>query len=386
MKKATRQHTKQHNKRLILKTIYNANGISRADIARDTELTRATVSTIVSHLMDDGLVDETGVGQSAGGKPPIFLGVQKDARQLLCIDLSNDPFQGALINLRGELVERVTVDVNGRSAKAALDLVLQLVDQLKDTSDSPILGIGIGTPGLVNTKQGIVQIAVNLDWEAVPLKQILEEKYDLPVFVANDSHLAALAEYSFGGHDTNNLVLIKTGHAVGSGIVLNGQLYFGEGFGAGEIGHVTVVDDGPLCTCGNRGCLEEVVRVSGILQQAADTEDGAWTIIKPANWTEFCNAINNHEAAAQKIVNKTGCYLGNAVANLVGILNMRHIVIAGELAALGDGLVTAVSNQMKQRVLPTMAAQTTVHTTKLGADLVLLGASAMILNERLGVI
>lgn len=386
MKKATRQHTKQHNERLILKTIYNANGISRADIARDTGLTRATVSTIVSHLMDDGLVDETGVGQSAGGKPPIFLGVQKDARQLLCIDLSNDPFQGALINLRGELTERVTVDVNGRSAQAAIDLVLQLVDQLNLVSDSPILGIGIGTPGLVDTKQGIVQIAVNLDWQNVPLKQILEEKYNLPVFVANDSHLAALAEYSFGGHDTNNLVLIKTGRAVGSGIVLNGQLYFGEGFGAGEIGHVTVVDDGPLCTCGNRGCLEEVVRVSGILHQAVDTADDAWTTTKPVSWADFCDAVQKNEAIAQQIVSKTGSYLGNAVANLVGILNMRHIVIAGELAALGDGLVTAVSNQMKQRVLPTMAAQTTVYTTKLGDDLVLLGASAMILNERLGVI
>ncbi len=381
MKKATRQHTKQHNSRLILKAIYTTDGISRADIARSSGLTRSTVSSIVAEFIENGLVDETGIGPSAGGKPPILLELREEARQLLCLDLSSDPFQGALLNLRGQIIERVQISVNGRSGNEALSLVDELVNRLVAISNAPILGIGIGTPGLVDTQQGVIKKALNLAWHDVPLQARLKKQHNLPVYIANDSHVAALAESSFGQYDTNNLVLIKVGRGIGAGLVLNGQPYYGVNFGAGEIGHISVVEDGAQCICGNRGCLETVASVRSILAQAKLTAPQT-----AVSWQTICAANQQANPDIQQIVTNAGKYLGITIANLVGILNVRHIIIAGEITGLGEELLTAVCTEISQRVLSTIVEQTTISYTTLGNKIVLFGAGALILSQELGML
>lgn len=381
MQKATHQLTKQHNSRLILKMIYEQQEISRADIARETNLTRTTVSSIVADLMDEGLVRETGLGPSIGGKPPRLLRLAEDARQLLCLDLSASYFRGALVNLRGEILQRVDVAVDGRTAAAALALVHDLIAQLCAHTNAPILGIGIGTPGLVDAACGIVLNAVNLGWHDLPLRALLEEQYSLPVYVGNDSHVAALASYSFDPHDTDNLVLIKAGRGIGAGIVLNGQLFVGDGFGAGEIGHVTVVEEGELCSCGHRGCLETVASIRGILRQVT-----AVTGQPDPTWEEVIQAAQAGDGRIHTILHQAGAHLGTAVAHLIGILNTRHIVIAGQLTRAGEPFLAGVQTAVSQRVLPAMAAGTHISYTTLGDDVVLMGASALVLKQQLGVI
>jgi predicted NBD/HSP70 family sugar kinase len=381
MQKATREHTKQHNSRLILKTIYDEGDISRAALARATSLTKATVSTLVADLMDEGLVRETGLGPSIGGKPPRLLRVAQDARRLLCLDLSTSYFRGALVNLRGEMLHRVNVAVDGRTADAALSLVYDLITQLLAQTNTPVLGIGIGTPGLVNTEEGIVQDAVNLGWHKLRLKMLLDQRYGLPIYVANDSHLAALASYSFDPHDTPNLVLIKAGRGIGAGIVLGGQLYYGDGFGAGEIGHVTVIENGALCSCGNRGCLETVASIRGILQQVRIQANQP-----AATWEDVIQTAQQGDKVIQAILQQAGAYMGTAVAHLVGILNVKQIVIAGQITRAGDVFLNGVRTAVDQRVLPAVAAGTNIRYTSLGDDVVLMGASALVLKHRLGVI
>ena len=227
MKKATRQQTKEHNTTLVLKTIYGRDYVSRAEIARLTGLTRTTVSDIVSSLLEDGLVIEDGYGESLGGKPPIQVRLVNDARQLICLDLSDDDFCGAVVNLRGEFVYRQVLPLQHRRGEAALQVVYQLVEALLAQTTAPLLGIGIGTPGLVDARQGVVRQAVNRGWSDLPLKNLLYQRHQLPVFVGNDSHVAALAEYSFGeSYQLPNLVLIKVGEGIGSGIVLGGHGLF----------------------------------------------------------------------------------------------------------------------------------------------------------------
>ncbi|MCP5098666.1 MAG: ROK family transcriptional regulator [Chloroflexi bacterium] len=393
MKKATRQHTKQHNSRLILKTIYSTDGISRADIARNSGLTRATVSSIVAEFIEDGLVDETGVGPSAGGKPPILLGLVEDARQLICLDLSRDPFQGALMDLRGQILQHVELPVDGRSAESALLLVDDLVNRLTALSCAPILGIGIGTPGVVDTQNGIIQKALNMDWHDIPLQSRLEAQHALPIYIANDSHLAAFAETSFGQYDTNNLVLINGGNGIGAGIVLNGKTYFGESFSSGEIGHISVAENGRQCICGNRGCLETVASVRSIMAQAQTLATqqpdllSAWQAKDdPITWQTICRANQEAVPEIRQLVANAGKYLGMTIANLIGILNVRHIVLAGELITLDDGLLTAVCKEISQRVLSTTVSQTTISYTTLGKEIVLYGAGAFILSQELGVL
>jgi predicted NBD/HSP70 family sugar kinase len=381
MQKATHQLTKQHNSRLILKMIYEQDEISRADIARETSLTRATVSTIVADLMDEGLVLETGLGPSVGGKPPRLLQLAGDARQLLCLDLSTSYFRGALVNLRGEIMHRVDVAVDGRTAAAALALVHDLINQLLAQTHTPILGIGIGTPGLVDTTCGIVLDAVNLGWHNLSLRSLLEAQYGLPVHVGNDSHVAALASYSFDPHDTDNLVLIKAGRGIGAGIVLGGQLFVGDGFSAGEIGHVTVVENGELCSCGNQGCLETVASIRGILQQMGPHNG------EPApTWEDVVTAAQQGDTAVHAILQQAGTHMGTAVAYLVGILNVRQIVIAGQISRVGEPFLAGIRTAVNQRVLPALSADTDIRCTTLGDDIVLMGASALVLKQQLGVI
>jgi N-acetylglucosamine repressor len=270
MKKATRQHTKTHNSQLVLKLIYDCDKISRADIARETQLTRTTVSQVVSELIAQGLVEEVGYGESAGGKSPILLSVVSNSYHIIGVDLASDEFRGAVVNLRGEIIRAVSSPISRRSGDEALALAYKLLDTLVASTDRPLLGIGIGTPGLVDTNLGIVRRAVNLDWRDLPLGDLLKARYNLPVYIANDSQATALAEYIFGGWPADqSLVVIKIGQGIGAGIVLEGRLFQGEGSSAGEIGHLVVVEEGRQCRCGNRGCLETVASEQAILQRAA---------------------------------------------------------------------------------------------------------------------
>jgi hypothetical protein len=240
MQKATQQQTKEHNRNLVLRTIIERDCISRAEIARITGLTRTTVSDLVAELIGAGLVNEAGIGESLGGKSPILLSLSADSRYLIGLDLAHDQFSGAVVNLRGKICHRVQQPIKTYNGDAALQVLYELIDQLVKSSCQPLAGIGVGTPGLVNTSEGMIVTAVNLDWVNLPLAHLLEVRYHLPTFVLNDCQAAAMGEYAFGKGCSadSNLVVVNVGHGVGAGIITHGQLFTGDGGGAGEIGHL----------------------------------------------------------------------------------------------------------------------------------------------------
>src|SRR5688572_13569013 len=268
MQKATHQQTKQHNRDLVLRTIFSNDSISRAEVARVTNLTRTTVSDVVNGLLTESLVQEVGRGESIGGKSPILLGIVPDSRYLIGLNLAQDKFIGAIVNLRGEIKELVEVPVPDGNGKNALEFVYQIIDQLLKKKIRPIMGIGVGTPGLVNTREGIVVNAVNLEWQDLPLGQLLEKKYKIPVSILNDSQATAIGEFVYGGHaNDENLIVVNVKHGIGSGILVNGRLFQGDGGGAGEIGHVVVQENGELCRCGKHGCLETISSTRAVLKE-----------------------------------------------------------------------------------------------------------------------
>ena len=382
MQKATHQHTKDHNTRLVLRTIYREGDISRAEIARRTGLTRPTVSRIVGQLMNARFVVETGRGPSAGGKRPTLLDVAHDDHQLLALDLGSQAFRGAVVNLRGEIVARRVYDANGLQGDAALALVHALTEALTQAATAPLLGIGVGSPGLTNPQEGIIREAVNLGWRGLPLRTILEDRYELPAYVANDSHIAALGEFTFGAGPTDgNLVVIKIGRGIGAGIVLNGQPFYGDGYGAGEIGHVVVDEGGALCACGNAGCLESAVSTRAILREARSAA-GSETL----TWAGLVRALEDGEEWAVNVAQTAGGFLGVAIANLVATLNVRRIVISGRVSQFGQLLLDAALVEAGRRALPSMVSETALSFSSLGSDVVILGGSAMILKGELGII
>jgi predicted NBD/HSP70 family sugar kinase len=377
--KATHQQTRVHNERLVARTLYDLGPISRAEVARLTGLTRTTVSDVVASLLDDGVVREIGRGPSSGGKAPILLEVDDDARLVVGLDLGEEHFAGSLVNLRGEIRRTVELSVDGRDGDAALALVFDLLDRLLDGTTAPLLGIGIGTPGLVDSRTGTIRRAVNLDWRDLPLGEIVAERYAVPVNVANDSQAAALAEYTYAGGDrVPNLIAIRVGRGVGAGLILRGSLFQGDGSGAGEIGHVVVEDDGALCRCGRIGCLETVAGMRAIEARA-----GAATG-HPTELAAVRRAIDAGEAWAISIADDAGAALGRAIAGLIGALDVRRIVVLGPVTDLGEPWLAAVRREAQTRALALLADDIEIAVARPTTNVVIRGASALLVARELG--
>ena len=371
-KKATHQQTKQHNRDLVLQTIFAHDSISRAEVARVTNLTRTTVSDVVNGLLSEGLVEEVGRGESIGGKTPILLSIVADSRYLIGLNLAQDKFIGAVVNLRGEIKELVEAPVRDDNGENALQLVYQILDQLTRKKLKPIVGIGVGTPGLVNTREGVVVNAVNLEWQNLPLSQLLEKKYKLPVLVLNDSQAAAIGEYVYGGNHVpdENLIVVNVIHGIGAGILINGQLFQGDGGGAGQIGHVVVQENGELCRCGKRGCLETVASARAVVQQ-----------MKMGSLSEVISAFQDGNTKSKTVVVKAGHFLGTSLANLVGTLNIQKIVLTGDMTRFGEEWRNAVSESMQTGAFSGLSEGTKLEIGTLDYRACILGASAFLLLD-----
>jgi predicted NBD/HSP70 family sugar kinase len=371
--KATHAQTRAHNAALVLRALYDLGPISRADIARLTGLTRTSVGELVSDLERDGLATDVGRGPSTGGKQPTLVALNANARTIITLDLGERTFTAALANLRGELAARTSRDLDGRDGEAAVEVVHELIDEVRRAATTPILGIGVGTPGVVD-QGGTIRWAVSLDWQDLPLASLLQERHGLPVVVANDSRAAAFATYLFKGDARPaNLAVIKVGRGIGAGLILKDQLFGGDGEAAGEIGHVVVDRDGDACHCGRYGCLETVASAPAIIRhsQARSLED-------------LAEAAADGDPDALAEVRKSGRALGGAIAYLVATLDVRHITLVGTVTTLGDPWLDAVRDEATSRSLTVTGQETTIEDGGTGEDVTLLGACALLLTRELG--
>jgi predicted NBD/HSP70 family sugar kinase len=375
--KATRQHTKQHNRDLLLKLLFEHEMISRAELARLTQLTRTTVSSVVADLMSAGLIKEVGAGSSLGGKPSILLSLQPDGRELIGVNLAQNRFMAAIVNLRGEIKKTVEVPVQGGDGKGAIQLVYKILDPVVREVRRPV-GIGVGTPGLVDTRAGVVVNAVNLDWQDLPLAQLLEQRYRLPVRILNDSQGTAIGEFVYGGHRSDgNLIVVHVGHGIGAGILVHGRLFQGDGGGAGEIGHVLMQENGGPCRCGRRGCLETLASGWAILGAVQRLPGSAEVTALAAVETKFLWG----DPAVREIVLEAGHHLGRALAGLVGALHIQKIVLTGDVTRFGEPWLQAVRETMLQSALGRMTQETQLELGKLDDRACLLGSSAYLLLD-----
>jgi N-acetylglucosamine repressor len=393
--KATHRGTRAHNQGLVLRTLYDRGPVSRAEVARLTGLTRTTVSQLVGEFLTEGLAREVGRGPSSGGKAPILVQVDGDARHVIGLDLGERAFTGALVNLNGEIRQTVTLPVGGRNGDAALEVVYRLVEQLARETPGQLLGIGVGTPGVVDADDGTIRWAVNLDWQDLPLGRLLRDRFGVPTYVANDSRAAALAEYLFAGEGAAaNLIAIKVGHGIGAGFVLGGELFHGDGFGAGEIGHTAIVDDGKACRCGRFGCLETVASSRAILAEATAAATAApdsflgqrLAAAGSLDLDDVRAGLDTADEPTRRIVVAAGRFLGTAVAGLIGALNIHRIVLIGSVAALGEAWLAAVRDEAHRRSLAVLGVRTRIEIGRISTDEVVLGASALLMVRELGLV
>jgi predicted NBD/HSP70 family sugar kinase len=362
--------------------------LSRADVARATGLTRTTVSDLVEGLLGDGLVVEAGTGPSTGGKAPILLRVPADARQLIGIDVDADRLSGVVVNLNGEITVREVRDLRDLDGPGALDELESLVLLLVEAADRPLVGVGVGAPGLIDTATGTVRWGVGLDWRDEPVGERLESVTGLPTVIVNDSQAAAMAEWAFGQHDTGGaMVVVKVGEGIGAGIVLGGRLYAGDDSGAGEIGHTRVSDDDRPCRCGSSGCLETVASQRAVLAKArrAAEERADWALSgQPVSHESLLRAFEADDPVARELVLDSAPPLGRVLAAVIGTIGARDIVVVGPMTDFGEPWLARVRAEAERSALPLLTARSTIHIGRTGDDVVELGAAAMLMTSELG--
>lgn len=383
--KATHRQTRAFNQQLVLRAIYDRAQVSRAELARLTGLTRTSVSALVAELIRDGLVEEIGRGPSTGGKAPIMLRLRPHGRHAIGLDLGASKFSGALVDLRGGVVKSAHVELDGRNGADAVEVVYGLIESLiRRNGSEPVLGVGIGAPGLVDSRSGVVRWAVNLDWSELPLGSMVSERFGMPVVVANDSQAAAVAESTYGSTPwPQSLVVVRVGRGIGAGIILGGQLYQGDGSGAGEIGHTIFggrapSDTAEACRCGRVGCLETIASMAAMVTAAGRrlpsiTDEQALIDAFLAGQPEVCEVVLH---AARM--------LGDGIAAMIASLNVNHVLIIGPATHLGPNYLQAVREQAQASALPILARQTHIELGETRGDDVVIGASAMLMTQELG--
>lgn len=358
------EHARTHNRSLVLQTLFHSGPSSRADLARGTGLTRVTVSDLVGDLMAEELVQELGFRPEARvGKPATLVGLRADAAQIVCLDLSDEAnLRGAVLDLAGTVLHRVDVPLQRCTGEAAFSAVVALCRRLVELADRPVLGVGVGSPGVVDP-DGVVLQAPNLGWRDLPLATRLSGDLGLAVHVANDANAAALAEHTYGAADGSGLILIRVGKGLGAGLLLDGALHRGHHFAAGEIGHVVVDQRGDACSCGRRGCLETLLAAPALRAR-----------------------LRGHDAAAANAaLAGVGRRLGAVLAPVVSALDLREVVFSGPADLLGGALRDAALAELRKRTMPVVGDDLDLRMATLGDDVVLAGAAVLVLSGQLGV-
>lgn len=357
------EQARAHNRALVLQTLYHRGGMSRADLSRETGLTRVTISDLVAESIADGVVAEIGVREVSGpGKPPIIIDIDRTGHQIVSLDLSAAAeFRGAVLDLDGRVLERASVSPpTSVDAEATYSAVAELARRLIGMATRPVLGIGIGSPGVVRP-DGVVLKAPNFGWIGMPLEQRLSVDLGLPVLVRNDANAAVLAEYTFG-EAQSDVMLIRIGRGVGAGMITGGQPLIGGRFAAGEIGHVVVgTDRGPACRCGKVGCLE------------------SWV-----NAPRLEEIITAEPARRGELLAEAGTRLGIAIAPIVAAMDLSEVVLAGPTALLAGEFVDAATAALHNRTLEGVFEDVKIRMTAQN-DIVLRGAAVMVLSAQLGV-
>lgn len=362
-------HGRAHNLALVLKTLHSDGAMSRADLSRSLGLTRVTVSDLVSELLERGHAVELGQSDAVRpGKPAILVDVNRRGLQIVGLDLADNlVLRAAVLDLDGNILHRIERDLDTKTGPEITALVLELATAAVALATAPLLGIGVGTPGIVNP-DGVVLTAPNLGWTNVPLRALLEQETALPTLVSNDADAAVHADYTFGP-GTNDMMLVKVGSGVGSGLILDGRRARGAHSAAGEIGHVTVgTDGGEPCKCGKTGCLETWLSVPSLeraLGQAATSPTPG--------------------ADADAVLRTAGERLAIALAPVVGALDLSEVVLSGPHRLLDGILRDSVEQTLRARMLPQNPPLISVRLAAEPQDIVLLGSAVMVLWNQLGV-
>lgn len=371
------------NRSMVLDLVRVKGPISRIQISKEVGISLSTTMRIIDNLMEEALVIPAGAGKSTGGRPGALVDFNQNGFAVVGIDLGGTKIYGSIHNLGGHVYREVRLPSFGDNHSG--DSVEQLCHLINLLLEAPrpehqkIMGIGIGAPGFEN-KEGQIVVAPSLGWNRFPLRRILLERFNLPVFIENDVNLAALGEYGFGaGKGCQDMVCVALGTGIGAGIIIGGALYKGHSFAAGEIGYMAPGLEFLGQDYSGFGALEKVASGTGIAHLAQKRLEALGLPYPNEEISAkyvFAQARKGEEWA-QEIVSKTVDYLTICLGNISALLNPEVIVLTGGLMESADLLLEPIRQRLKGLVpdVPRLEIST------LGPRATVMGATLFVLAE-----
>ncbi len=310
------------------------------------------------------------------------------------VDLGGTNIVSAIVNYQGKIVNSIKVPTFAEKGKeSTIKRTIKTIHEniVQSTiAFNDIIGIGIGAPGPLDVKRGIINFAPNLPgWRDVPLRKILEDEFNTKVVLENDANTAAWGERCFGmSRGVNNLVCFTLGTGIGGGIIIDGKIYHGNNYGAAELGHMTVNKDGPRCNCGNYGCLEAYSSATGIKNRIRDRiKEGIKSRFLSFDDDELLESLRlklifetarKGDKLTKGVVEEAISYLGIAIANIANILNPEMVVLVGGITNEGNKLLIPLRMEVKKRALYSNYKSLKIVIGKLGGNAGVLGAAALL--------
>ncbi len=387
--RATIRDLRRRNRSTLLRRLFFAGPLGRQELARQTGLSPATVTNVMSALLTEGVIVEAGVEESDGGRPRVLLRVNGNHRLVAGVDVGETRVRVELFDLA--MRKRAGSEVAIHPAHHEPGVIVEAIAKglsraMSDCSaevDS-ILGVGVGVPGVVESFGEQVVHAPGFGWSHVPFGGMIASRTGLPVLVDNGAKTMGQAEMWFGaGRGVRHAAIVLLGTGVGAAIFTDGSLYRGATSSAGELGHTSVVVGGRHCRCGANGCLEAYVGSGAILERWAQMSGQPRTADQDEEATlEALLSGTEGDGAASKLLDETALYIGVGIANLVNLFNPERIVIGGWVGLLlGPALLPRIRDAASAQALNYPFGRVSIELGRLGSDAVALGAATLVAEQ-----
>jgi len=386
----------------ILQLIHSGSNYSRLDLARKTGLSPASITAIVRSLIARKLVTENEGVSSVVGRKPIPLEVRGDSGYLVGVDIGSYFTRAVVTDMNGHVVHKHEIetglpDGRVRVLRRAFECVHRTLDGARIPRKT-LLGMGIAHSGVIDTQNGVVlsfpRPGQMYEWKNVPLRALFEEEFHVPCVLEDSAPTGATAERCFGlGRDVDDFLYIEVGVGIGAAFFFNGKLYRGPGGKAGEFGHITVDENGPLCSCGNNGCLESVASCAAIIESVrvafargvdSKIRELAGPELENISIEIIARAASENDSLAFRVLQDAASYIAIGLADLVNLLNPRLIIFGGALFRAAPQLLSdPLRRVIKERSLEKSASDVHLKVSPLGPEASALGASRMIASRAL---
>jgi predicted NBD/HSP70 family sugar kinase len=381
----------------LVKNLVRTDGpISRIALNKLTGMRPASITDVTKELLKEGIIKEIGYESSKRGRRKVLLDINRDAGRVVTLDFNSNRILGLGADLKLGICyrsRRIIPNYSGKDEiiKIMKDILHEIIES-PPVKIAPVLGIGIADPGIVDENTGISILTTQMkSWENVPIKDIMESEFGYPSFLESDTRCRLIAEKHLGaGKMKNDILMVELSSGIGAGIMSEGKLFRGSRGSAGELGHMMILENGPYCNCGSRGCLEAIASSRAITRKLQEAiKSGATSSLSKVSHGDISKIdINMISQAAEdgdklslQIIEEAGRFIGEAIANAINLLNPEIVILTGDLLSFGDYILNPIEGMVRRQALSYNTKDVRIVLAGVGEEAAAIGMAAVVLDK-----